>query len=244
MYMSMQLNSSSNKFQHWLLELGKSQRTAKSYAGAISGRVTRWAQEANFINTDLFSIHSYAELHSVCEQLFYYPPFIEQNTRGKGMYSAALNCYKDFVADSCQQLISDDIDEIIQNPEITSTDKSMWVKTRVGQGHFRELLIEHWGQCALTGYMATNFLVASHIKPWRAANDVERLDAFNGILLLPNLDKAFDLGYISFNEKGAVKLSEFIEAPERLGITDGMGIQLTPQHQDYMAYHREHIFRC
>lgn len=242
--MAVQLNSSSNKFQHWLLELGKSPRTAKSYAGAISGRLTYWAQEADFINTDLFSIHSYAEFHSVCEQLFHYPPFIEQNTRGKGMYSAALNCYKDFLADSCQQLISDDIDEIIQNPEITSTDKSMWVKTRVGQGRFRESLIEYWGRCALTGYMATNFLVASHIKPWRAANDVERLDTFNGILLLPNLDKAFDLGYISFNEDGGVKLSEFIETPDKLGITDSMGIQLTARHQNYMAYHRENIFRC
>jgi hypothetical protein len=241
--MSIQLNRSNNRFQHWLLELGKSQRTAKSYAGAISGRITNWAQEANFINTDLFSIHSYAELHSVCEQLFHYPPFIDQNTRGKGMYSAALNCFKDYLADSNQQMVSEDIDEIIQSPEISSTDKSILVKTRVGQGRFRESLIEYWGQCALTGYTATNFLVASHIKPWRAANDVERLDAFNGILLLPNLDKAFDLGYISFNEGGAVKLSEFIETPEKLGINSDMKIQLSRQHQDYMAYHREVIFR-
>jgi hypothetical protein len=241
--MAVQLKSSSNKFQHWLLELGKSPRTAKSYAGAISGRITYWAQEANFINTDLFSIHSYAELHSLCDALFLYPPFIDQNTRGNGMYSAALNCYKDFLADSCQKLVSEDIDEIIQNPEISSTDKSMLVKTRVGQGRFRESLIEYWGQCALTGYTATNFLVASHIKPWRAANDVERLDTFNGILLLPNLDKAFDLGYISFNEGGSVKLSEFIETPEKLGINSDMKIQLSRQHQDYMAYHREVIFR-
>jgi predicted restriction endonuclease len=232
------------RFQHWLLELGKSQRTAKSYTGAISGRITSWAKEAKLIDKDLFTIHSYAELHSLCDALFYYPPFIEQNTRGNGMYSAALNCYKDYLADSSQQVVSEDIDEIIKNPEISSTDKSMLVKTRVGQGRFRESLIEYWGQCALTGYAATNFLVASHIKPWRAANDVERLDAFNGILLLPNLDKAFDLGYISFNENGAVKLSEFIETPEKLGISVNMGIQLTAQHQNYMAYHREHIFRC
>ena len=241
--MTVQYSSSSNRFQHWLLELGKSPRTAKSYAGAISGRITSWAQEACITNTDLFSIHSYAELHSLCDALFLYPPFIEQNTRGKGMYSAALNCYKDYLADSSQQVVSEDIDEIIKNPEISSTDKSMLVKTRVGQGRFRESLIEYWGQCALTGYTATNFLVASHIKPWRAANDVERLDAFNGILLVPNLDKAFDLGYISFNENGAVKLSEFIETPEKLGIEYDMKVQLAAQHQDYMAYHREVIFR-
>lgn len=231
------------RFQHWLLELGKSQRTANSYAGAISGRITNWAKEAKLIDRNIFAIHSYTELHSVCEQLFQYTPFIQQNTRGNGMYRAALNCYKDFLADSCQKLISDDIEEIILSPDITSTEKSMLVKTRVGQGRFRDSLIEYWGQCALTGYRATNFLVASHIKPWSAANDVERLDSFNGILLLPNLDKAFDLGYISFKEDGSVKLSEFIETPENLGITSDMAIQLTSQHQDYMAYHREVIFR-
>jgi hypothetical protein len=90
-------------------------------------------------------------LHSLCDALFHYPPFIEQNTRGNGMYSAALNCFKDYLADSSQQVVSEDIDEIIQNPEISSTDKSMLVKTRVGQGRFRESLIEYWGQCALTG---------------------------------------------------------------------------------------------
>jgi hypothetical protein len=79
------------KFRHWLLEFGKSQRTAKSYANAISGRITSWAKEAKLIDDDIFAIHSYAELYSLCEYLFQYSPFIEQNTRGKGIYSAALN---------------------------------------------------------------------------------------------------------------------------------------------------------
>lgn len=43
---------------------------------------------------------------------------------------------------------------------------------------------------------------------------------------------------------GGIKLSEFIETPERLVIEDDIKIQLTTQHQDYMAYHRKHIFRC
>ena len=29
----------------------------------------------------------------------------------------------------------------------------------------------------------------SHIKPWRDADNQERLDAYNGLLLLPNYDK-------------------------------------------------------
>lgn len=237
------MHNTSNKFQYWLLEVGKSQRTAKSYAGAISGRITTWAKEAKLIDRDVFSIYSYIELHSLCEELFKYPPFLEQNTRGKGMYSAALNCFKIYLADSSQQMVSEDIDDIIQNPEISVTYKSMLVKTRIGQGRFRESLIEYWGQCALTGFAATNFLVAGHIKPWRDANNIERLDTFNGILLVPNLDKAFDLGYISFNEYGEIKISDFIETPRKLGIKEDMKLHLTTQHQDYMAYHREVIFR-
>jgi hypothetical protein len=76
------------RFKYGLLELGKSSRTAKSYAGAISGRITSWAKEVKIIDSDIFAIHSYTELHSLFEDLFQYPPFIEQNTRGKGMYSA------------------------------------------------------------------------------------------------------------------------------------------------------------
>lgn len=102
------------RFQHWLLELGKSQRTAKIYAGAISGRIASWAKEAKLIDKDLFTIHSYAELHSLCDALFLYPPFIEQNTRGKGMYSVALNSFKDYLANSGQQVVSEDIDDIIK----------------------------------------------------------------------------------------------------------------------------------
>ena len=103
-------------------------------------------------------------------------------------------------------------------------------------------LIEYWGGCAVTGYQSTQFLVASHIKPWRAANDNERLDKYNGILLLPNLDKVFDLGYISFTDKGQIQKSEFIESPDTLGIYETMKINITDQHQDYLAYHREVIF--
>ena len=86
-------------------------------------------------------------------------------------------------------------------------------------------------------------IIASHIKSWRKANNKERLDGYNGLLLLPNLDKAFDLGYISFGEGGKIKVSEFIESAGVLGIQDSMTINLAKQHQDYMEYHRKVVFK-
>ena len=55
-------------------------------------------------------------------------------------------------------------------------------------------------------------LVASHIKPWRDADNIERLDQYNGFLLLPNLDKVFDLGFITFRATGEIIVSKQIES--------------------------------
>jgi len=63
------------------------------------------------------------------------------------------------------------------------------------------------------------------------------------LLLLPNLDKAFDLGYVSFAETGNILISEHVEAPAKLGIDYSMNINLAKQHQDYMAFHRECEFK-
>jgi predicted restriction endonuclease len=66
--------------------------------------------------------------------------------------------------------------------------------------------------------------VASHIKPWRASDNTERLDTYNGLLLLPNLDKAFDLGFITFTERGRIIVSNQLEESGKLGIDSGMRI--------------------
>ena len=88
----------------------------------------------------------------------------------------------------------------MNDPNIKLTDKTRLVKTRLGQGEFRQKLIKYWHGCALTHYQNIRFFVVSHIKPWRASDHSERLDMYNELLLLPILDRAFDLGYISFSE--------------------------------------------
>jgi len=87
------------------------------------------------------------------------------------------------------------------------------------------------------------FLIASHIKPWSASDDFERLDPNNGFLLLANIDKAFDLGYITFTDKGNILISQCLDDYNVLGISKNMGVSLNGQHQDYLAYHREMTFK-
>jgi len=87
------------------------------------------------------------------------------------------------------------------------------------------------------------FLVASHLKPWSKSDNQERLDPFNGFLLLPNLDKVFDLGYITFGATGKIWISTELEDTEPLGIHDRLQARLELQHQGYLEYHRDIVFK-
>jgi len=238
----MSLDDLSTQYHHWLRSIGKSERTATSYVGAIRGTISNWARDAGIIQQNLLTVQSHSTLTDVAVQLTKTDLFMEKNTKGKQMYSAALNSYKNFLAEIFQTQVTEDIQQIISDPAISNTEKSMLVNTRVGQGKFREKLIKYWHGCALTGYQSPQLLVASHIKPWRNADNDERLDPYNGLLLLPNLDKAFDLGYISFEKSGKIKVSDFIESADTLGIQDDMKITLDSQHQNYLAYHRDNVF--
>lgn len=141
--------------------------------------------------------------------------------------------------------INEDLEEITTQTNFLSTEKLQNIKTRIGQGVFRESLINYWKECAVTQCSEIGLLRASHIKPWRYANDLERLDVFNGLLLIPNLDAAFDKGYISFDIQGKILISPCLQPEEIaiLGITADMRVKLTDRHQSYMQYHRESRYK-
>lgn len=69
------------------------------------------------------------------------------------------------------------------------------------------------GRCAVTGVDVPPLLTASHIKPWRAATNPERLDPYNGLLLLPQYDRLFDRGLITFADDGRMQVSEAFHGP-------------------------------
>lgn len=139
--------------------------------------------------------------------------------------------------------LSNDIEQILNDPTIEVTEKLALVKSRIGQGQFRKLLLEYWRGCAVSGYENEKMLVASHIKPWAHSSDVERLDKFNGLLLTPALDRAFDRGLITFSKSGSVVISPDFKEPQIVGITEDVSFQITPQHEEYMQYHREHVYQ-
>jgi putative restriction endonuclease len=129
-----------------------------------------------------------------------------------------------------------------------ATEVERLVVQRVGQEIFRQGLLEYWqGRCAVTGLVIPELLRASHIKPWAACEtDAERLDVFNGLLLSPNLDAAFDRGFITISAKGDVVVSQNLRENDRLalGLAVSLAVKgLTSAHETYLPFHRSHVFR-
>lgn len=129
-----------------------------------------------------------------------------------------------------------------------STEAERLVVQRVGQDLFREALIEYWeGRCAITGLAVVELLRASHIKPWAScASDAERLDVFNGLLLAPHLDAAFDRGFITIADDGQVLVSPLLTSSDRamLGLAASLHVfRLADGHRGYLPYHRATVFR-
>ncbi len=128
--------------------------------------------------------------------------------------------------------------------EARGTEVERLVRQRVGQARYRDALLTYWGgACAVTGVSVTEVLRASHAKPWaECTDDAERLDAFNGFLLVANLDALFDRFLISFDETGHLLTCAQLSPSDLhgLGIHTGMTLRwLASEHRHYLQWHRE-----
>ena len=139
--------------------------------------------------------------------------------------------------------IAEDIRTIAEDTTITDTQKSQLIQSRIGQGAFRRQLVEAWGGCSVTGCACVSLLIASHIKPWRVSDNAERLDPFNGLLLLPNIDRAFDKGRISFDQTGKILISSDFPEFQDFGLNFTLEIKVQEQHLPYFKYHRDYVYR-
>jgi hypothetical protein len=146
--------------------------------------------------------------------------------------------------------ISDIISEIedfkIVQKTLENTTKESLIQSRVGQGIFRLDLVKYWEGCSVTGCQFIDILKASHIKPWRYSTNEERLNYFNGLLLIPNLDALFDSGLISFENTGLILISSLLDKEywKVLNISATMKLRkLDEQHISFLEFHRENVFR-
>ncbi len=153
-----------------------------------------------------------------------------------------------FTIGSIDQTI-DILDEIEshehQFKSLDQTEREAVVKSRIGQGAFRDGLIELWGGCSVTGLTNLSLLRASHIKPWRDSTNTERIDPMNGLLLQPTLDHLFDAGFITFDQNGTIQVSPKLSYADAqtLHISSGLRLRkLNPETMQYLVYHRAKVY--
>jgi len=141
------------------------------------------------------------------------------------------------------QLVNAAIGSDLPGP-VTVAERSQ--KVRVGQQKFREKVIHLWGgSCVLTGVRDTRLLIASHIKSWVLANDIERLDPHNGLLLEAGFDRLFDSGLISFDENGQMLVSKELSETDQkaLDLNANLKLQTVPERTlAYLTFHRQSVF--
>ncbi|MFT4574457.1 MAG: hypothetical protein ACI85E_001664 [Marinomonas primoryensis] len=133
-------------------------------------------------------------------------------------------------------------DRIRRYKQPNETERIGLVTSRVGQGYYRQQILEKWdGKCPISGINIKSILISSHIVPWSECTDEERLDVDNGILLSPNFDSLFDRHLITFNDDGLIQISPSISREDReaLRLFDSIQVPISNGMGPYLKRHRE-----
>lgn len=125
--------------------------------------------------------------------------------------------------------------------EPTNTERRGLVTTRVGQGYYRNQVLNKWERkCALTGVDDERILIASHILPWSESIKEQKLDPENSLLLSPNADALFDKHLISFDIDGNMLVKDSVASIlENLGLNNAMKIKVTEGMKEYLEIHNK-----
>ena len=127
------------------------------------------------------------------------------------------------------------------------------IKTRVNQSFFRSTILSSYNQkCCITGLSIPDFLVASHIIPWKE-DEKNRLNPHNGLCLNSIHDRAFDRGFITITPDFKVLISKcFNEYSDEIAVNElfskynNQSIILPDRFlpsKEFLDYHYQNIFR-
>jgi hypothetical protein len=188
----------------------------------------------------------------VAEQLGYISPgdktYTIAETQGRDKRDHLQWQLDDEVAQALEQIgwvsPSEDVPIADESPtdfgDVTETERRALMKARRGQGVFRSEVVALWQSCAVTGCSLLRILAASHIVPWKTANNAERLDLFNGLLLTPNLHRLFDEFLISFNDDRSMLVSKSLDGEMRKAFGISARYKLRLVKREMLPYLRRH----
>lgn len=237
-----------DEFSVWMRENSTlSDSSVYKYTRAVN-TISNEMEEKGIITESLL-LMSTLQLDIFIPLILQNPDFIIKNRTGNNMYSNALKQYRLFRnIETVEDANCDEVTNIIEGyANLQETERSAIVKSRVGQGLFRtELIKKYNSSCIITGINEKKLLIASHIKPWAACTNTERLSVENGLLLSPTFDRLFDCGLISFADTGRILISSQLSAAVmsklHISSTDTFNIKATTDMKHNLEYHRDVVF--
>jgi putative restriction endonuclease len=157
-------------------------------------------------------------------------------------------------AQGVEPIVADDLDfwesqieqTIEQNMVLPDTERIALVRSRIGQGLFKDRVKQIESHCRITKVNNPTHLIASHCKPWRDASNEERLNGENGLLLTPSIDHLFDRGFIGFENNGELIISPAAHRPSlhRMGVETERIVNVgafTRGQKEFLEFHRDAV---
>ena len=141
-----------------------------------------------------------------------------------------------------------EVEEKLLIEDLLAGNKKSAENRRKGQVQWRRDLLEIMPACVITKVTEDRILEACHIKPHNISlaegKNNELTDINNGLIMTPTYHKLFDMGFISFNDNGAILISPFLSNmnKQRLNIDDGRQYRIPKACSTYLAYHRANVF--
>jgi hypothetical protein len=232
-------------------------------APATAGTGLGWRLPVRFLELDL-PLNTKAHMSKLKPVLpKKYSPLRSTGVRNPGVYLASIS---ETMAGVLRHLLAEQVEDveaqlkatvgseladdwmettIRHRTDIGPTDKQRLIRARRGQGEFRRSLEKVESACRLTGLLDRRHLRACHIKPWSVAEDREKLDGFNGLLLSPHVAHLFVRGYVSFADDGELLVSRHLNPAVlkswQLPLPMNVGA-FQPQQRSYLDYHRREVF--
>ncbi|MCC5937574.1 MAG: HNH endonuclease [Lunatimonas sp.] len=234
-----------HEFENWLRANKGYITQPLKYSNTLK-TISNHLKKKDALDIDVYSVTSFDELLKLKELYFSYDEFFQKNKRGNNMYSRSLDLYLEFLesfSGNPQKPVDPEIKDIIADLTLTSLEKESIILSRRGQGLYRKNVLKVWGKCSISGYPDSRLLIASHIKPWKRCTSAEKIDRYNGLLLLPTYDKLFDLGYIGFEGDGRIRISNQVSDPSLLQLNSNIKLKVQKDHVKYLEFHLSHVFK-
>ncbi|MGE8368371.1 HNH endonuclease [Cupriavidus sp.] len=234
---------------------------------------SNWANEGWYVPVEFKELENTVRPKDFIEQLLEHLPekYSPLSTSGDGLQSVYLAALPYALAERLINLIGpeyartlreldretpegdedDEGDDALENAirgrtDIGATTKDQLVKARRGQGIFKANVKLNESKCRVTGITELQHLRASHIKPWKASNDEEKLNGCNGLLLAPHVDHLFDKGWISFTNNGDLLISSRLDrlVLQTWGVSETANVgNFNDVQAEFLGYHRDVVFK-